>query len=160
MILVTVGTERYPFNRLMQWIDVMLQQGLIREDIIVQYGACTFLPSGTTIYRFLKEERFRELIQQARLVIAHCGEGTILMLDQQPKPYILVPRSVRFQEHVDDHQVELAMALGQMNAPIAWCPGDILRFLHSPEKISISDVTASSAEALCRSLRHRFSPQP
>ena len=27
MILVTVGTEKYPFNRLMEWIDNLIIQG-------------------------------------------------------------------------------------------------------------------------------------
>lgn len=156
MILVTVGTEQYPFNRLMRWLDLLREQQLIEEQIVVQYGTCTVLPSGATVYRLLKEDAFRQLIQQARVVIAHCGEGTVLMLDQMAQPFILVPRSARFQEHVDDHQVELALALEQMGVPIGWCPGDLVRFLEDPFKTSISDVTDASARSLCRSLEHRF----
>jgi UDP-N-acetylglucosamine transferase subunit ALG13 len=156
MILVTVGTEQFPFNRLMQWIDLLIQENLIEEDVIVQYGTCTYLPSGTTVYRMLKEDAFRDLIQKARVVIAHCGEGTVLLLDELQRPFILVPRSVRFQEHVDDHQVELALALTQMGVPMAWCPGDLVRFLEAPFQTSISDVTDSSAQTLCRRLQERF----
>jgi UDP-N-acetylglucosamine transferase subunit ALG13 len=156
MILVSVGTEQFPFNRLMQWLELLIQERLIDEDVVVQYGTCTILPSGTTVYKLVKEESFRELIAKARVVIAHCGEGTVLLLDELQTPFILVPRSVRFQEHVDDHQVELALALREMGVPIAWCPGDLLRFLEAPFKTSISDLTDSSAQALCRSLRQRF----
>ncbi|MEA5442019.1 glycosyltransferase [Cyanobium gracile] len=156
MILVSVGTEQFPFNRLMHWLELLIQNQLIDEDIIVQYGTCTFLPSGTTVYRLVKEDSFRELIQEARIVIAHCGEGTVLLLDTLQKPFILVPRSVRFQEHVDDHQVELALALSEMGVPIAWSPGDLLRFLQAPFQTSISDVTDSSAQSLCRSLQAHF----
>ncbi|AFY27556.1 glycosyltransferase [Cyanobium gracile] len=158
MILVTVGTEQYPFNRLMRWLEVLREQRLIDEEIVVQYGTCTVLPSGATVYRLLKEDAFRQLIEKARAVIAHCGEGTVLMLDQMDQPFILVPRSVRFQEHVDDHQVELALALAEMGVPIGWCPGDLVRFLEAPCKTSISDVTDASARSLCRSLDHRFAP--
>lgn len=156
MILVTVGTEQYPFNRLMHWIEVLLQNELIKEEIIVQYGNSTILPAGAKVYRFLKEENFQDLIRQARIVVAHCGEGTLLLLDSLDKPYILVARSQQFQEHVDDHQVELALALSQINVPIAWCPGDLVRFLEQPRQVSVSDVSNAVAIALCNSLENRF----
>ncbi len=156
MIFITVGTEQYPFNRLMQWIEILLEADLIREEVVVQYGTCTTLPSGATVYRMLKEDAFRELIERSRLVIAHCGEGTVLLLDQLSTPYILVPRSQRFQEHVDDHQVELAMALAQMEVPIGWCPGDLVRFLEQPRHASISDLSEHSAQVLSASLQRRF----
>jgi UDP-N-acetylglucosamine transferase subunit ALG13 len=156
MILVTVGTEQYPFNRLMQWIEVLLQTEMINEEVIVQYGNSTILPAGARVYRFLKEEKFQDLIQQARIVIAHCGEGTLLLLDSLDKPYILVSRSQEFKEHVDDHQVELGLALSQINVPIAWCPGDLVRFIESPRKVSVSDVSHAGAIALCQSLESRF----
>ena len=75
------------------------------------------------MYKLVKEDAFRDLIPKARIVIAHCGEGTVLLLDELQTPFILVPRSVRYQEHVDDHQVELALALREMGVPIGWCPG-------------------------------------
>lgn len=156
MILVTVGTEQYPFNRLMQWIEVLLQTELIQEEIVVQYGNSTILPAGARVYRFLKEEKFQDLINKARIVIAHCGEGTLLLLDSLDKPYILVSRSQQFQEHVDDHQVELALALSQINVPVAWCPGDLVRFIDNPRQVSVSDVSQATAIALCNSLEDRF----
>ncbi|AUT01468.1 glucosyl transferase [Nostoc sp. CENA543] len=156
MILVTVGTEQYPFNRLMHWVEVLLQSELIQEEIVVQYGNSTILPAGAKVYRFLKEESFQDLIRQARIVIAHCGEGTLLLLDSLDKPYVLVARSQEFQEHVDDHQVELALALSQINVPIAWCPGDLVRFLQQPRQVSVADVSNAVAIALCNSLQNRF----
>ena len=63
--------------------------------------------------------------------LAHCGEGSEFLLDRLAKPYLLVPRAARFQEHVDDHQVELAMALA-----------------HVP----LSYLSQASAALLCRRL--------
>lgn len=160
MILVSVGTEQFPFDRLMSWLEVLKDNDLLQgEEIVVQYGNCRVLPSGVKVYRLLKEDTFRELIQQARLVIAHCGEGTVLLLDTLELPYILVPRSKRFNEHVDEHQVELALALEEMKVPIAWCPADLVRFIAAPSRASIGDLSESSAAAVCRSLRRRFGPQ-
>ncbi|BCL34076.1 glycosyltransferase [Nostoc sp. MS1] len=156
MILVTVGTEQYPFNRLMSWVEVLLQTEIIQEEVVVQYGNSTILPAGARVYRFLKEEKFQELINQARIVIAHCGEGTLLLLDSLDKPYILVSRSHKYQEHVDNHQVELGLSLSQINVPVAWSPGDLVRFIHEPRKVSVSDVSQATAIALCHSLQSRF----
>lgn len=159
MILISVGTEQFPFDRLMSWLEVLRDNDLFQgEEVVVQYGNCKILPSGVKVYRLLKEDIFRDLIQQARLVIAHCGEGTVLLLDTLEVPYILVPRSKRFDEHVDDHQVELALALEEMQVPIAWCPADLARFIAAPIRVSIADLSESSAASVCRSLRRRFGP--
>ncbi|HBE18087.1 MAG TPA: glucosyl transferase [Cyanobacteria bacterium UBA11149] len=161
MILVTVGTEKFPFDRLMRWIDALIRQGFLLEDeeIIVQYGTCQFLPSGVKVYSLLPEIKFRQLMASARLIIAHCGEGTINLLEETNTPYILVPRSSKLQEHIDDHQIELALALSQSDVPIAWSPGDLARFLAKPQYRSSSVVPESNVMALCQNLEARFAPK-
>ena len=153
MILITVGTEQFPFNRLMNWIRVLINRGFIQEEIVVQYGSCTDWPSGVKAYSLLAQDEFQELVQRARLIIGHCGEGTFLLLGATPKPYILVPRSQRFKEHVDDHQIELASALAQIEIPIAWSPADLVRFLALPR--SVPSATKSDA-SFCQHLKNRF----
>jgi UDP-N-acetylglucosamine transferase subunit ALG13 len=153
MILITVGTEKFPFNRLMRWVELLLENDLIgEEEVVVQYGTCTLLPEGTKVYRLLKEHDFQALVRRARLVIAHCGEGTVLLLDGMDTPFLLVPRSQRYQEHVDDHQVELAHALASIGVPIAWGPADLVRFVAAPTKVSIGDLSVAAAQAVCRRL--------
>jgi UDP-N-acetylglucosamine transferase subunit ALG13 len=157
MILVTVGTEKFPFNRLMRWLDLLSERGVFAgEELVVQYGTCTELPAGARVYRLLREQDFQDLVRQARLVIAHCGEGTVLLLDGMETPFLLVPRSQRFQEHVDDHQVELAQALAGMGVPIGWGPADLVRFLASPRQVSIGDLSGTAAQAVCRRLDRLF----
>ena len=136
MILITVGTEKFAFNRLMQWIDSLIKQDLIhpeQEEIIIQYGSCTIVPAdGVKTYSVLPETEFYSLLKKARVIIAHCGEGTIDLLASLSKPFILVPRSHHFQEHVDEHQVELAQQLVKQGISVAHCPGDLVRFLAEP----------------------------
>lgn len=135
MILITVGTEKFPFNRLMNWIDRLIVQNLIqpeKEEIIIQYGSCTFVPDRVLGYSILKETDFLSLVEKARIIIAHCGEGTIDLLALINKPFILVPRSHNFQEHVDDHQVELAQQLAKQGIPIANSQADLVSFLAEP----------------------------
>jgi UDP-N-acetylglucosamine transferase subunit ALG13 len=164
MIFVTVGTEQYPFNRLMNWITTLIDEGFIQEEVIVQYGACTVLPPGVRVYQSVPGDRFQALVRQARLVISHCGEGSLLCLEEIGTPYVLVPRSVRYKEHVDDHQVELAIALQEMGAPIALSPGDLVRFLDTPERTELPNLSSTWTDSLCRQLQLQFgqpiAPQP
>ncbi|MUL35810.1 glycosyltransferase [Gloeocapsopsis dulcis] len=153
MIFVTVGTEQFPFNRLMTWIQVLIKRGFIAEEVVVQYGSSTNIPTGVNSYSVLPPEQFHSVIKQARIVIGHCGEGTILLLAATAKPYILVPRSQKYKEHIDNHQVELAEALAQLDVPIAWSPGDLVRFLALPRLVP---TTLISATSVCQQLHNRF----
>ncbi len=136
MILITVGTEKFPFNRLMQWLESLIDSKFIdleKEEVVIQYGSCTILPQGTTCHSLLPETDFKKLLQAARLIIAHCGEGTLDIIAATNKPFILIPRSHQFGEHVDDHQIELAEMLGESGIPIAYSPGDLAKFIQSPK---------------------------
>lgn len=153
MLLTTVGTEQFPFNRLMNWLTILIQAGIIEDELICQYGTCTTLPPGARVYSLLPENQFRDLVDRAQVIISHCGEGSVNILDGSGKPYILVPRTYKLGEHVDNHQVELASALSRQGIPIAWGPGDIVRFLAEPKRVL---MPPSSAAALCRMLCNRF----
>ena len=159
MILVTVGTERFPLNRLMEWIDSLIQQNLIqpdREEIIIQYGSCSIIPQGTNNFSVLPSEEFDNIVAQARLIIAHCGEGTLDLLSKITKPFILVPRSSKYHEHVDDHQIELAEALAQQGIPIANSPQDLVKFLANPKLVEINYSPTEYYEQACWLLEEQF----
>lgn len=156
MILVTVGTEQYTFDRLMNWISLLLKNQLIQEEVVVQYGACQTIPGNVTAHKTVQSNLFAQLVQDARLVISHCGEGTLLMLEEVGTPYVLVPRSVRFQEHVDDHQVELAIALSSIGVKIAWSPGELARLIAAREREPSRMLSINSTQALCYQLSADF----
>lgn len=158
MILVTVGTEQYPFNSLMSWIDLLIRYELIdrNEEVIVQYGASGVLPDQVKIFKRLPESEFQTLLEQARVVISHCGEGSVMLLESLGKPYILVPRIQRFGEHVDNHQLEMAIAMEKQGIPIARSPGDLVRFLSAPKAAKFS---AHNEDKLCKFLSNQYNSQ-
>lgn len=41
MIFVTVGTHEQPFNRLIQKVDELKRDGIIKDDVIIQSGFST-----------------------------------------------------------------------------------------------------------------------
>lgn len=154
MILATVGTEQYPFNRLMTWIEALIERGFLDEEIVVQYGNCTHLPPGVKCYQHLKTDLFQELSTQSRLIISHCNIEILAELDQSGNPYILVPRAQCYKEHIDDRQIELALSLAQVGVPVAWSPGDLVRFLASPQRFSLSTIKAAANDALSQRLEN------
>lgn len=162
MILVTVGTEKFPFNRLMQWVDLLIEEGFIpaEEEVIVQYGSCSILPNKVKNYSLLPNNEFQSLLKKARLVIAHCGEGTIDVLAKNSVPFILVPRSESFGEHVDDHQIELAEILGDRGIPVAYSPGDLAHFVLAPKTVRVSQVPADSYAYVSSLLDEKFDVNP
>ncbi len=157
MILVTVGTEQYPFNALLDWVGALMQAGFIapEEEVVVQYGACTRFPDRVKIYQRLPESEFKALVAQARLVIAHCGEGTALLLKTFNVPYVLVPRTQRWGEHVDNHQLEMAAALEKQGVAIARSPADLIHFLATP---TTAPPPLESDSQLCRALTQLCPP--
>jgi anti-anti-sigma factor len=157
MIFVTVGTEQYPFNALLDWIDILIRYGIINQEVVIQYGSSTRLPDRVRIIKFLPEKEFAETIEHADVVIAHCGEGTAALLEDMGKPYVLVPRTHDFQEHVDDHQLEMADDLEKQGIAIARSPGDLVKFL---KLLTISERPKSIDETeLCEYLSDRYNPK-
>jgi UDP-N-acetylglucosamine transferase subunit ALG13 len=129
MIFVTVGTEQFPFNRLLDWVGRAITKGQIQEQVIVQAGSCTHAVPGAIMHTTLPLQEFRAISQQARVIISHCGEGSFFTLRDLEKPFILVPRRHGLGEHVDDHQWEMAKALDKVGVPLGWMPVDIQDFI-------------------------------
>lgn len=159
MILVTVGTEQYQFNALMDWVEVLIRYGIIdrNEEVVVQYGSSTKIPDGAKVYQCLPESVFQAVVEEARVIVAHCGEGTAMLLESLGKPFILVPRTRRFGEHVDDHQIEMAEALEQQGVPVAWSVGDLARFLAAP--IPCPCIQKKNESKICQALSQRYDSQ-
>jgi UDP-N-acetylglucosamine transferase subunit ALG13 len=156
MILVTVGTEKFQFDRLIVWIEILLQENWIQEKIVVQYGNCTYFPDGIEAHKLLPAVEFKELAMAANLVIGHCGEGTLLLAEKIKAPYILVPRMSELKEHVDNHQLELANKLVDTGVPIAFSVEALLEFVRNPVRVDFSVLSRSAIKQICQSLE-RFS---
>ena len=152
MILVTVGTEKFQFDRLMTWTSILVKQDWMKEKVIVQYGNCKFIPRGIEAYKLLPASEFQELAMSANLVIGHCGEGTLLLAEKIAAPYILVPRIAALKEHVDDHQLELANQLADTGVPIAFSLEGLLEFVRNPIRVNFSVLSLSAINQICQSL--------
>lgn len=107
MIFLTVGTI-FPFDRLVRAVDNWV--GAHSEfDVFGQIGNVgegNYTPKNFAWNRRLKNAEFRERIKNSDFVIGHAGIGSIIETLQLGKQIVILPREKRFNEHVNDHQLQ------------------------------------------------------
>jgi UDP-N-acetylglucosamine transferase subunit ALG13 len=107
MILVLLGTQNNSFNRLLTEIDNCIEQKIITEEVIVQAGYTKYKSDKMKIFDFIPVEQFSELLDQSNLIITHGGVGSIITSLKLGKKIIAVPRLKKYNEHVNDHQIQI-----------------------------------------------------
>lgn len=113
MIFVTVGTHEQPFDRLVECVDKLVEQGIIKEEVIVQTGFSTYEPKHCKWKKMFPYQKMVENVEKARIIITHGGPSTFIMPLQIGKVPIVVPRQKKFDEHVNDHQVEFCRQVSE-----------------------------------------------
>ena len=106
MIFVTVGTHEQPFDRLVKAVDELRAAGIISEPVMIQTGFSNYEPKHCEWREFLPYTEMKSNVEKARIVISHGGPASFLMPLQFGKIPIVVPRQLKFDEHVNDHQME------------------------------------------------------
>ena len=111
MIFVSVGMHHQGFDRLIRAMDALAPS--LSDAVVMQIGAGSYEPLNARFFRFASSEEVDALVREARVAVTHCGAGSIISALKYGVPVVVMPRLRRFAEHVDDHQLELARALGQ-----------------------------------------------
>jgi len=111
VIFVTVGTHTQSFNRLLKVVDELKKINKIEEEVVMQIGYSTYEPKNTKWFRFTDYKIIEKLNKNARIIITHGGAGCILTALSFDKPIIAVPRLRKYNEHTDDHQIDLVKNL-------------------------------------------------
>ena len=101
LVLVTVGTDHHPFDRLVGWVDRWERPAPVR--VVVQYGTAIAPHSGDGT-PFLSPDEFASLLDAADAVVCSGGPGAIMEARAAGLRPIVVPRRASLGEHVDDHQ--------------------------------------------------------
>ena len=115
MIFVTLGSQKFQFNRLLKEIDLLVEDGNITEDVFAQIGYSDYKPKHYKYKEFLDRDEFNELMRKCDKVITHGGTGAIINAVKNSKVVIAIPRLKAFYEHVDNHQVEIVEQFNKMN---------------------------------------------
>ena len=107
MIFVTLGSQKFQFNRLLKAIDQFIAEGKITETVYAQTGFSDYIPQNYEYKQFLNRDEFSKMQSKADLIITHGGTGAIVGALKKEKKVIAVPRLAKFGEHVDDHQFQI-----------------------------------------------------
>jgi UDP-N-acetylglucosamine transferase subunit ALG13 len=117
VILFTIGTIVYPFDRSITWLQTLLEQKIIQEPVLLQHGDTSIEGLdhpmvGTTAW--LDRNEMHRAVREASLVISHAGQGSTRMLADMGARFVLLPRLKCYGEHVDDHQLDFARSVEKL----------------------------------------------
>lgn len=115
MIFIVLGSQKFQFNRLLQYIDELVLENKLNEKIVAQSGHSDYIPSSYSVTPFFDKDKFIKNIQQADVVVTHAGTGAIVTALKNDKKVIAVPRLKQYLEHVDDHQIQIVKNFVEKN---------------------------------------------
>ena len=115
MIFVTLGSQKFQFNRLLKELDELVKEGKVEDEIFAQIGYSDYKPQNYKYKDFLTRDEFQDIINKCDIVITHGGTGAIITALKQKKKVIAIPRLAKYGEHVDDHQIQLLREFEQLN---------------------------------------------
>lgn len=100
-VLVTLGTMRFRFDRMVRGVLAALPAG---AEVTWQVGPNYYGTLPGRVVSMLPADEFAGLAAQADVVVSHAGVGSALTALRVGRHPVLVPRSATHDEHVDDHQ--------------------------------------------------------
>lgn len=107
LILVTLGTQDKSFERLVKAIDKEINNGNIKDKVVVQAGYTKYKSDNMEIFDFVGPSELDKLMKKADILITHGGVGSILGALKYDKPVIAAARLARYKEHTNDHQKQI-----------------------------------------------------
>jgi UDP-N-acetylglucosamine transferase subunit ALG13 len=127
LLLVVVGTDHHPFDRLVSWVDRWLVEGGgDRVRCVLQYGSSQ-APAAPGARPYLAHAELQQLMQAADIVVSHGGPATIMECRRTDHLPIVVPRDNRRGEHVDEHQRRFAQRLSEEEMVVLCESEELLR---------------------------------
>ena len=127
MILVTLGTQDKKFTRLLDDIQKEIDKENIKDKVIVQAGFTKYESKDMEIFDLIDREKFNELMNSCDLLITHGGVGSIISGLKANKKVIACPRLAKYQEHINDHQVQIVDRFSESGYLLSYKDGDNLK---------------------------------
>ena len=107
MILVLLGTQNNSFHRLLEEVEKNIKDKIINEEVIVQAGYTKYKSKNMRVFGLIPQEELERYQEKADLIITHGGVGSIISSIKKGKKVIAVPRLHKYNEHVNDHQLQI-----------------------------------------------------
>lgn len=137
-VVVTVGTDHHPFDRLISWVDTWaaVHPGV---RVLVQRGESA-VPVNVESVEMLGYDDLVAAMAGADAVVAQGGPGAIMDARSVGHRPIVIPRRATLGEHVDDHQVAFTRWMAQRE--LIWLATD------APELEVLLDRALADPQAL------------
>ncbi len=150
MIFVATGTQ-LAFPRLIAAMDQMAPD--LGEPVVAQIGPDTETRHNIETHSSLPPAQFETLFEDARIVVAHAGIGSILMAKRLRKPLIIVPRRHALGEHRNDHQIATAREVeGTLGVRVAWQIEDLRALVEVSDPDPAEPTLSPQAQTLIKRL--------
>ena len=108
-ILVSVGASEFALDRLLAIVDDLCNEGIIDGNhVIAQAGSCNYTPKNFKAFKFISRDEYQVYMDKADVIISHAGTGCVVPAIKMGKKVLVFPRRKEYQEHLDNHQLELA----------------------------------------------------
>lgn len=146
MIFVTIGTQE-PFDRLIRAVDDIAP--LLGEPVKAQVLAGSYQPKHLELVPRVTPAEFEALVDEARVIVAHAGIGTIVTGLIHRKPVIVVPRKASLGEHRNEHQLATADKLASQGyAYVCYETSDILPLLQRQDLKPMREIGMQASPEL------------
>lgn len=135
-IFVTLGTiAPYRFDSM---IDAVLRTGMANSETIWQVGCTDRSDLPGSVVSTMPDTEFEAAIRGSDVVITHSGVGTIMRVLECGKSPVVVSRRKHRNEHVDDHQCQIAK----------WVSDAGLAISVESEQLTSGDVVLAGAKRI------------
>ena len=145
MIFITVGTQKFQFNRLLKEVDKLIEEKKITEEVFAQIGYSDYKPKNYRYKDFIDRDEYANIMKKCQKVITHGGTGAIVGAIKQGKMVVAIPRLKKFGEHVDDHQIQIVSEFEKIGF-ILWVKDiDMLyKDIVNIDKIALKEYTSNT----------------
>lgn len=144
MIFITLGSQKFQFNRLLEEMDRLVKIKSIQEPVFAQIGFSDYKPELYEYKEFLDRDIFSKIMDQSDIIITHGGTGAIISAVKKGKKVIAVPRLAKYGEHVDDHQIQIVKQFSDNGIIIACMDMDIENALDKLKNYSFNTYESNT----------------
>ena len=136
-VLVTLGTWRQPFDRLVRQLLKILPDDV---EVVWQTGHTDVSDLSITPVPWLTPEELHRELATCDVVVTHAGMGAALDALEAGRLPVVVPRMKAAGEQIDDHQSELAEELELLGLAVSRHVDDL--DMNALEITAATDVTS------------------
>ncbi|TNE34529.1 MAG: hypothetical protein EP348_10750 [Alphaproteobacteria bacterium] len=159
MIFMTVGTQ-LTFDRMVQTVDGWCESRKTNAVFgqISDPGPKGYRPAYFEWRDFIAPDEFNRRYEEADLIIAHAGMGSIISALTMAKPIVIMPRKAVLGEHRNDHQLATAEKFADRSGVyVAWneteLPGLLDRLIENPPSANGEAASAFADPQLIGTVR-------